>query len=110
VVVATANPPLVYLRLGNPTIVNWRERSYRWYRYGFWASAFGLGDDLWDIVRAYRPEYLIIDRRGAQGRYAAGSLIRQCPGVLREVWSTPQGEYLFAVRSDVPCAPAVVTP
>jgi hypothetical protein len=108
--VATSNPPLVYLRLGTPTMVNWRERSYRWYREGFWASAWGLGDDLWAIVRAYRPDYLIIERRGAEGRYAAGSLMRQCPGVLREVWSTPGGEYLFAVRSDVPCRPQVVRP
>ena len=108
--VATSNPPLVYLRLGNPTIVNWRERSYRWYRMGYWSTAWGLGDDLWAIVRAYHPDYLIIERRGAEGRYAAGSLIRQCPGVLRELWSTPGGEYLFAVRSDVPCAPVVVKP
>ena len=48
-----------------------------------------------------------IARRLAQ---LAGSLIRQCPGVLREVWSTPGGEYLFAVRSDVPCAPQIVRP
>ena len=108
--VATSNPPLVYLRLGNPTIVNWRERSYRWYRMGYWSTAWGLGDDLWAIVRAYRPDYLMIERRGAEGRYAAGSLIRQCPGVLREVWSTPGGEYLFSVRSDVPCAPVDVKP
>jgi hypothetical protein len=108
--VATSNPPLVYLRLGNPTMVNWRERSYRWYRMGYWSTAWGLGDDLWAIVRASHPDYLIIERRGAEGRYAAGSLIRQCPGVLREVWSTPGGEYLFAVRSDVPCAPVIVKP
>ena len=108
--VATSNPPLVYLRLGNPTMVNWRERSYRWYRMGYWSTAWGLGDDLWAIVRTSRPDYLIIERRGAEGRYAAGSLIRQCPGVLHEVWSTPGGEYLFAVRSDVPCAPVTVKP
>jgi hypothetical protein len=108
--VATSNPPLVYLRFGNPTIVSWRERSYRWYRMGFWATAWGLGDDLWAIVRAYHPDYLIIERRGAEGRYAAGSLIRQCPGVLHQEWSTPGGEYLFAVRTDVPCAPVVVKP
>jgi hypothetical protein len=108
--VATSNPPLLYLRLGTPTVVNWRERSYRWYRMGFWATAWGLGDDLWAIVRAYQPDYLIIERRGAEGRYAAGSLLRQCPGVLRQVWSTPGGEYLFAVRSDVHCAPEVVRP
>jgi hypothetical protein len=107
---ATSNPPLVYLRLGTPTVPNWRERSYRWYRERFWASAWGLGDDLWAIVRAYRPDYLIIERRGAEGRYAAGSLIRQCPGVLEQLWSTPGGEYLFAVRSDVDCAPQVVKP
>jgi hypothetical protein len=104
-VVATANPPLVYLRLGNPTTVSWRERSYRWYRDGFWAAAWGLGDDLWDIVRAYRPDYLIIERRGAEGRYAAGSLMRQCPGVLREVWSTPRSEFLFTIHGDAPCSP-----
>jgi hypothetical protein len=109
VVVATANPPLVYLRLGNPTIVNWRERSYRWYRYGYWATAWGLGEDLWAIVRAYRPAALIIEGPPG-GRYAAGSLIRQCPGVLRELWSTPGGQYLFAVRSDLPCAPVIVRP
>ncbi len=108
--VATSNPPLVYLRFGNPTVVSWRERSYRWYRMGYWATAWGLGDDLWAIVRAYRPDYLIIERRGAEGRYAAGSLIRQCPGVLSQEWSTPGGEYLFKVRSDVPCAPVSVKP
>ena len=108
--VATSNPPLVYLRLGNPTVVNWRERSYRWYEMGYWSTAWGLGDDLWAIVRAFHPDYLIIERRGAEGRYAAGSLIRQCPGVLTQVWSTPGDEYLFAVRSDVPCAPVVVKP
>jgi len=108
--VATSNPPLVYLRLGNPTIVNWRERSYRWYEMGYWATAWGLGEDLWAIVREYHPDYLIIERRGAEGRYAAGSLIRQCPGVLHQVWSTPGGEYLFTVRSDVPCAPVIVKP
>lgn len=104
-VVATANPPLVYLRLGNPTVVSWRERSYRWYREGFWATAWGLGDDLWDVVRAFHPDYLIVERRGAEGRYAAGSLIRQCPGVLTPSWSTAGGEYLFEVHGDVPCAP-----
>lgn len=109
-VVATGNPPLVYLHLGNQAVPNWRERSYRWYRMGYWATAWGLGDDLWEIVRRYHPDYLIIERRGAEGRYAAGSLIRQCPGVLGEVWSTPGGEYLFAVRSDVPCAPVIAKP
>jgi hypothetical protein len=104
--VATSNPPLIYLRLGNPTVASWNQRSYRWYRLGFWATAWGLGDDLWAIVRAHRPDYLIIERRGAEGRYAAGSLLRQCPGVLEEVWSTPGGEYLFAVHPDVSCAPA----
>jgi len=104
-VVATANPPLVYLRLGTPTVVSWRERSYRWYREGFWATAWGLGDDLWDVVRAYHPDYLIVERRGAEGRYAAGSLIRQCPGVLTPVWSTAAGEYLFQVHGSAPCAP-----
>jgi hypothetical protein len=108
--VATSNPPLVYLRLGNPTVVSWRERSYRWYRLGYWATAWGLGDDLWAIVRAFHPDYLIIERRGAEGRYAAGSLIRQCPGVLRQVWGTPGGEYLFAVRGDVPCEPEAAKP
>ncbi len=107
---ATSNPPLAYLHLGHPTVVNWRERSYRWYRLGYWATAWGLGDDLWAIVRAYRPDYLIIERRGAEGRYAAGSLIRQCPGVLRELWSSSGAEYLFAVRSDVPCAPVIAKP
>jgi len=108
--VATSNPPLVYLRLGNPTIVSWRERSYRWYRMGYWATAWGLGEDLWAIVREYHPDYLIIERRGAEGRYAAGSLIRQCPGVLSQVWGTPGGEYLYTVRSDLPCSPVVVKP
>ncbi len=103
--VATSNPPFVYLRLGNPTVVSWRERSYRWYRDGYWATAWGLGDDLWAIIRAFRPDYLIIERRGAEGRYAAGSLIRQCPGVLEQVWGTPGGEYLFAVHEGPPCAP-----
>ena len=105
--VATSNPPFVYLRLGNPTMVSWRERSYRWYREGYWAGAWGLGDDLWAIIRAYDPDYLIIERRGAEGRYAAGSLIRQCPGVLEQVWGTPGGEFLFAVHGGVSCAPTV---
>jgi len=103
--VATSNPPLVYLSLGNPTMVSWRERSYRWYREGYWATAWGLGDDLWAIIRAYRPDYLIIERRGAEGRYAAGSLVRQCPGVLEQVWGTAGGEYLFAVHDSPACAP-----
>jgi hypothetical protein len=105
--VATSNPPFVYLRLGNPTMVSWRERSYRWYREGYWATAWGLGDDLWAIIRAYHPDYLIIERRGAEGRYAAGSLIRQCPGVLEQLWGTPGGEYLFAVHDGVRCSPAI---
>lgn len=108
--VATSNPPFVYLRLGNPTVVSWRERSYRWYREGYWATAWGLGDDLWAIIRAYGPDYLIIERRGAEGRYAAGSLIRQCPGVLEQVWSAPGGEYLFAVHRGLHCAPAITQP
>jgi len=108
--VATSNPPLVYLQLGNPTVVSWRERSYRWYREGYWSTAWGLGDDLWAIIRAYHPDYLIIERRGAEGRYAAGSLIRQCPGVLAQVWGTAAGEFLFAVHGGIACAPVTVKP
>lgn len=107
-VVAASNPALVYLRLGTPSVVNWRFRSYRWYRLGYWASAWGLGDDLWAIIRAYRPGYIIIERRGAEGRYAVGSIRRQCPGVLTELWRSAGEEMLFAVHPDVPCTPAVV--
>jgi hypothetical protein len=108
--VATSNPPLLYLRLGNPTVPSWRERSYRWYREGFWAAAWGLGDDLWAVIRAFHPDYLIIERRGAEGSYAAGSLIRQCPGVLEQVWGTPGGEYVFALHGGLPCAPETTKP
>lgn len=104
--IAVSDPPLYYLVLGNPTVPNERMRSYRWYRAGFWATSWGLGDDLWAIVRRYRPAYLAIERRGAEGRYAAGSLARQCPGVLREVWRSNGGEFVFAVAPDRPCAPA----
>ena len=109
-VLSVSNPPLVYLQLGHQTAPNWRERTYRWYERGFWATAWGLGDDLWAIVRAFHPDYLIIERRGAEGRYAAGSLMRQCPGVLEQVWSTPGGEYLFKIHGDVACAPLTVEP
>ena len=105
--VAVSDPPLYYLVLGNPTVPNERMRSYRWYRVGFWATSWGLGDDLWAIVRRYRPAYLVVERRGAEGRYAAGSLARQCPGVLRAVWQSDGGEYVFAVAPDRPCAPSV---
>ncbi len=104
-VLASSNPALYYLSLGVRGVPNERMRSYRYYRLGFWATAWGLGDDLWEIVRRYRPSYLLLERRGVEGRYAAGSLMRQCPGTLRELWSTPAGEYLFAVDADVRCAP-----
>ena len=109
-VLASSNPALYYLTLGVRGVPNERMRSYRYYRLGYWSTAWGLGDDLWAIVHRYHPTYLLMERRGAEGRWAAGSLIRQCPGVMREVWSTPRGEYLFAVRSDVACAPEVVKP
>jgi hypothetical protein len=107
-VLASSNPALYYLTLGVRGVPNERMRSYRYYRLGFWATAWGLGVDLWAVVRRYRPTHLLVERRGAEGRWAAGSLARQCPEVLREVWSTPRGEYLFAVRSDAPCAPQAV--
>jgi len=103
--IAASDPALYYLVLGNPTVPNERMRSYRWYRLGFWATSWGLGDDLWAIVRRYRPAYLVVERRGAEGRYAVGSLARQCPGVLREVWRSNGGEFVFAVAPDRPCAP-----
>lgn len=104
--VAASNPPLYYLRLGVPAVPNDRMRAHRWYRHGYWATAWGLGDDLWAIIREYHPQYVVIERRGAEGRYAAGSLMRQCPGVLSEVWRSPGAEFVFAVADGVPCAPA----
>ncbi len=107
-VLASSNPLFYYLVLGVRGVPNARMRSYRYYRLGYWSTAWGLGDDLWAIVRRYHPTHLLVDRRGVNGRYAAGSLIRQCPGVLTDRWSTPAGEYLFQVRSDIPCAPVAV--
>jgi hypothetical protein len=107
-VLASSNPALYYLTLGVQGVPNERMRSYRFYRLGYWSTAWGLGDDLWAIIRRYRPTELLVERRGVEGRYAAGSLERQCPGVLTPVWSNPAGEYLFTVHSDVPCAPAAV--
>jgi hypothetical protein len=104
-VVASTNPALAYLYLGNPTVPAYSYRTYRWYRAGFWATSWGLADDLWDIIRIYRPGYIMIERRGAEGRYAVGSLVRQCPGVLSPVWRSPGDELLLAVHPDVPCTP-----
>lgn len=104
-VVASTNPALTYLLLGTPAVPAWSYRTYRWYRQGFWSTSWGLGDDLWQIIREYRPGYLLIERRGAEGRYAAGSLARQCAGVLAPVWRSPKGELLIAVNPDAPCAP-----
>ncbi len=104
-VVASTNPALTYLLLGNPAVPAYSYRTYRWYRAGFWATSWGLADDLWDIIRVYRPGYIMIERRGAEGRYAAGSLMRQCPGVLSPVWRSPGDELLVAVHPDVPCSP-----
>jgi hypothetical protein len=109
-VLASSNPPFYYLTLGAQGVPNARMRSYRYYRLGYWSTAWGLGDDLWAILGRYRPTHVLVDRRVLNGRYAAGSLIRQCPGVLREVWSTPAGEYLFSVNGDVPCAPVAAKP
>jgi hypothetical protein len=111
-VLASSDPAFYYLKLGVRGVPNDRMRSYRYYRLGYWSTAWGLGDDLWAIVRRYHPTHLLVDNRGINGRYAAGSLMRQCPGVLRELWSTPglSGEYLFAVRSDVSCAPVIAKP
>jgi len=109
-VLSVSDPPLAYLQLGHLTAPNFRERTYRWYERGYWATAWGLGDDLWAIVRAFHPDYLIVERRGAEGRYAAGSLMRQCPGVLEQIWNTPGGEYLFKIHGDVACAPRTVEP
>lgn len=107
-VLSASDPPLYYLSLGIPAVPNQRMRSYRWYRQGNWGSAWGLGDDLWDIVERYRPQWLVVERRGSEGRWAAGSLMRQCPGVLTEVWRSSQEEFLFAVSPDVPCTPAMI--
>jgi len=109
-VLASSNPALYYLTLGVRGVPNERMRSYRFYRHGYWATAWGLGDDLWAIVRRFRPGAVLVERRGVEGRYAAGSLIRQCPGVLEQVWSTPGGEYLFAVHETGRCEPAVTKP
>jgi hypothetical protein len=106
-VLASSNPALYYLSLGVQGVPNERMRSYRFYRQGFWSTAWGLGDDVWAIVRRYRPTHLLVERRGVEGRYAVGSLMRQCPDVLRELWRSQRGEYLYAVRSDAPCAPQV---
>jgi hypothetical protein len=109
-VLASGNPALYYLALGVRGVPNGRMRSYRWYRYGFWATSSGLGDDAWAIVARYQPTHWLVERRGSGERFAAGSLIRQCPGVLTQIWSDPQAEYLFAVRSDIPCAPVIAKP
>jgi len=107
-VLASSNPALYYLTLGVRGVPNERMRSYRFYRMGFWATAWGLGDDLWAIVRRYHPAAVLVERRGVEGRYAVGSLMRQCPGLLVPLWSTPREEYLFAVRDGVPCSPVPV--
>jgi hypothetical protein len=107
-VLASSNPALYYLTLGVQGVPNERMRSYRFYRLGFWSTAWGLGDDLEAILRRYRPAEVLVERRGTEGRYAVGSLMRQCPGVLAPLWSTPGGEFLFTVRNDVPCSPARV--
>lgn len=104
-VLATTNPGLHYLRLGVPTVPDQRMRSYRWYRLGFWSTAWGLADDLWPIVERYRPSYLVIEVRGVEGRYTAGSLQGKCPDVLEKVWETPDRALLFRVNPDAPCAP-----
>ncbi len=106
-VLATTNPGLHYLSLGNRTVPSQRMRSYRSYRLGFWSTAWGLGDDLWAIVERYRPDYLVVERRGTEGRYALGSLLRQCPALFEQIWESPGGEYLFRVRRDVRCTPTV---
>lgn len=103
---AVSNPPLYYLSTGVPAVPSQRMRSYRWYRHGYWAAAWGLGDDLWALIARYHPDYLIIEQRGAEGRFAAGSLLRQCPGVLRELWRSPRDEALFRINRDAACAPA----
>lgn len=104
-VVASTNPGLAYLYLDTPTVPAWSYRTYRWYRLGFWATSWGLADDLWAIIRAYRPGYIMIERRGAEGRYAAGSLARQCPDALSPVWRSPGEELLVAVHPDAACEP-----
>ena len=107
-VLASSNPALYYLTLGVRGVPNERMRSYRFYRLGYWATAWGLGDDVWAILRSYRPAEVLLERRGVEGRYAVGSLMRQCPGMLAPLWSTPRGEFLFTVRNDLPCSPVRV--
>jgi hypothetical protein len=109
-VVASTNAPLHYLQLGVPTVPGQRMVSYRRYRLGFWSTAWGLGDDLWSIVDQYKVTKLVVEARGVEGRYAAGSLESQCPGVLTNVWETPDGGLLFNVNADVACDPRVVRP
>lgn len=104
-VVASTNPALHYLRLGVPAVPVQRLRSYRVYRLGYWSTAWGLGDDLWAIIERYRPALVAVERRGVEGRYAAGSLMRQCPGVLSPVWESAELQYLYAVEAGVRCTP-----
>lgn len=104
-VVASTNPALHYLRLGVPAVPVQRLRSYRAYRLGFWSTAWGLGDDLWAITRRYRPALVAVERRGVEGRFAVGSLMAQCPGVLTLIWESAELQDLFAVEPDAACNP-----
>ncbi len=104
-VLATTNPGLHYLSLGVHTVPGHRMRSYRAYRLGHWSTAWGLGDDLWDIVRRYQPGFVLVERRGFEGRSASGSLQGQCPAVLTLVWESPLREFLYRVNPGVACSP-----
>ncbi|MFI4978331.1 MAG: hypothetical protein ACHQC8_06645 [Solirubrobacterales bacterium] len=106
--VAVSNPPLYYLSLGVPTVPNERMRAWRWYRQGYWATAWGLGDDLWPILDRYHPDFVIVEQRGPEGRWAVGSLMRQCPGILREVWHSQTDEAVFQATYGAVCAPVKV--
>jgi hypothetical protein len=105
VTIASTNPQLHYLLLGTPAVPGQRMRSTRAYRNRFWSTAWGSGDDVWAIIQRYAPAYLIIERRGVEGRFAAGSLLGQCPGALETAWESPAWQYIMRVHPDVPCSP-----
>jgi len=103
-VLASTNPAFHYLWFGVPSVPVQRMRSYRWYRLGFWSTAWGLADDLWPIVDRYGVTHVVVEARGVEGRYAAGSLQGRCPGVLIPRWEVDR-TLLFRVDGSKPCRP-----
>lgn len=103
--VAAPNPALYYLSTGLPAVPNGKMRTYRAYRSGDLAAAWGLEDDLWAIVARYRPRFVITGGGALNGRPAADRLYERCPGVLAAAWLRPDGAALFVTNPDAPCAP-----